>query len=533
MHKTTFAGLTELDPGDPFTVDGSSFSQRNPSAIDFLLRIGAVTHRHDAHASLPDPAGTPVGSGLNSGGQVPASTTLFAAYTLTDLDGGETRRSGALQLSTPNVPNGPSGAITATYDSSGGSLPVGQYAYALTLNDAGGGESVLGPAAFVQRESGFASGQVQLANLDADLSATFVSWNLWRTQDGGDFQVIGTGATDTFTDTGLICTDASRTPPSDMTSVLATNSFTFTLPDGSSDATIAGSGASISMISLYLSPDGSFANPCLYARYPLASGGATVNVTALTLAQGAPPSVSLSIPGAQKIDPDADMIDFPWKRPVATESDLPTTGNEAGDIREAIDSRTAYAWDGSAWGPVGTVAAIEVEGDSGFDTPGVSKLVFTGSGVTLTDDGSGQVTVSITPEVTAARATAHAGFTSAGGWNKIPIDTVATGNDPGSHMDLANNRYTAPSDGVYQVNSGVNFVGGGAGSLCVAAIYVNGVEWSQGTSSYNESGGAEIASTDADLVFATAGDEIEVWAYTSGAFDMSVDLCFLAVVKVG
>lgn len=178
--------------------------------------------------------------------------------------------------------------------------------------------------------------------------------------------------------------------------------------------------------------------------------------------------------------------------------------------------------------------------DDGTTTVNVVRHI-TFSGATVTDDGMGHATATVTGggggggggDVTAARATCHAAFTSAGGWNKIPIDTVATGNDPGSRMDLANSRYTAPDTGAYQVNTGINFVGGAAGSLCVAAIYVNGVEWSQGASSYNESGGAGIASTNSDLVFATAGDEIEVWAYTSGAFDASVDLCFLSVVKVG
>jgi hypothetical protein len=374
-HNTAFAGLLELDPGDAITVDGGAFLQENPSITDFFLRIGAVTHRHDAHLGLTDPAGTASGSVAPSGGNVASGQDIFLGYTLVDPDGGETRLSAATLVTTPGTPNGPSAALTATFDSTAGNLPVGQYAYAVTLNDPGGGESVLGPAVFCQRQPGFASGQVQLAGLAGDIDGvTYTSWNLWRAQDGSDFQVLVTGTTDSFTDTGLVCTDAARTPPEDQTGILAANSITATLPTSDQDASIASGPGAVTM-NLYLSTDGLFSNPCLFAGYPVASGGAPILITDVSTSPGEPPSSSRSLGGAQKIDPDTDMLDFPYKRPVATEGDLPTTGNTDLDIRPVVDVARFYQWhdDTSSWtefnagpqGDPGTTGDTGATGDTG------------------------------------------------------------------------------------------------------------------------------------------------------------------------
>jgi hypothetical protein len=380
--------LTELDPGDPISADGASFTQRNPSITDLYLRIGAVTHRHDAHSKLPDPVGVPSASVATSGGQIQAGISIFAEYTLTDLDGGETRASRAVQVNTEATPAAPSGGIDAVFASAAGTLPVGQYVYALSLNDAGGGETVLGPAVFVQRQPGYPSGQVDLSNLAQELGGFYVSWNLWRAQDGGNFEILGTGVTDTFTDSGLICTDAARTPPNDMSNVLSTNLLSITLPSGAQDSSISASAASIS---LYLSTDGSFPNPCLYAIYPVASAGATILIAQLTLLTGAPPVVSRSIQGAQKINPDTDMLDFPWKRPVASASMLPMTGNEDGDMRETLDTHILYIWD------TGTSTWIETaqpgaSGAAGPDGPTGASGAMGPAGPPVSVDGLGPFT---------------------------------------------------------------------------------------------------------------------------------------------
>lgn len=403
-HFTSFAGLTELDNGDPITINGASFTNTDPNTVDRLLRVGAVTHRHDAHAPLPDPTGTPTVTVEDSGGQISSQQQVFAAYTLVDSDGGETMRSAPTLVTTGLQPDAPQASFDATFDSTGGSLPVGQYAYAVTLNDPTGGESTIGPATFVQRQPGFPSGQVQLSGLDAEVDGTvWVSWNLWRAQDGGDLQIIATGQSDSFTDTGLICTDASRTPPIDMTNVGSTFALSVTLPTAGDDPSIDDA----SSMNLYLSVDGSFSNPCLQGNYPVASGGVPFTVAQLVLQNGAPPPVSRSIPGAQLIDPDTDMLDFPWKRPVATLTALPTTGNEDGDVRLVKDQPALYEFttaSGGVWreitasgsvgggggGGAGTLAVV-TDGAHTVDNP--STIHF--HNATVHDDGSGVVSVTI------------------------------------------------------------------------------------------------------------------------------------------
>jgi hypothetical protein len=394
-HFTAFAGLTELDPGDPITVNGSALTNEDPGVVDHYLRIGAISHRHDAHAPLPDPVGTP-DVVVQASGQITAQTQIYVAYTLVDTDGGETRRSTATLVTTGVQPGEPTDSPTAIFASGAGSLPVGQYAYALTLNDSSGGESTIGPAVFVQRQPGFASGQVVLAGLAAEVDGTtWVSWNLWRAQDGGDFQIIATGQSDTFTDTGLICTDASRTPPIDMSNVGSTFSLSITLPTAAQDASIngvAGGGSAVSL-NLYLSPDGTFTNPCLYASYPVASGGQAVSVTQLVLSNGAPPPVSRSLTGADPIDPDTEMLDFPWKRPVAASGDLPTTGNADGDMRIALANHLLYIWvaSGSAWvaggGVSGTQGPAGPQGPPATATVGVNQVSASGYTLAISDAG--------------------------------------------------------------------------------------------------------------------------------------------------
>lgn len=448
-HFTAFAGLTELDPGDPIAVNGATFTNEDPGVVDFYLRIGAVTHRHDAHPALPNPTGTPTIAANQSGGQIAAQTQVFAAYTILDPDGGETLRSTAALVTTGVQASEPTDAPTATFDSTGGSLPVGQYAYALTLNDSGGGESTIGPAVFVQRQPGFASGQVQLAGLASGVDGTqWVSWNLWRAQDGGDFQIIATGQSDTFTDTGLICTDASRTPPLDMSNVGATNSISVTLPTAAQDPSIAGvaGGPSGVSMNLYLSLDGTFTNPCLYGNYPVASGGQAIDIAQLTLRNGAPPPVSRSLPGAQKIDPDTELLDFPWKRPVPTTAALPSGGNTDGDTRIAADTKVLWTWDE----PTSTWKPIQGSGGSGGgsmlitdDTNNVSApdtLEFVGAGstvVAVSNPSPGRARITVTG--------ASGGGGTGGSGNPGP-----TGGQPGGTM-IGN--YNGPEEFNYPDNT--------------------------------------------------------------------------------
>lgn len=447
MHKTTFAGLTELDPNDQLTVDGASFTEQNPSRTDYFLKIGAVTHKHDNHAQLHDPT-QQIASAyvLASGGQVPGSVTLFAGYTLIDSYGGETRLSQAVSVSTPAQPAGPSGAIAAVFDPSAGGMPVGQFGYALSLNDSSGGETVLGPAVFVQRPAGYASGQILLSGLAQELTAQFTSWNLWRLQDGSAFQIVATGTANTFTDTGLICTDAARSPQLDNTHVLATNTVLFKLPTAASDPPIA----SAASMRIYLSPDGSFASPCLYTTVPTASAGQTLVVRQLTLSAGSPPAVSLASRGASQIDPDTDLLDWHWKRPVPTYGMLPA--GVQGDVRVTIDTRALwFVGAASAAGPVdwspmfGAGTAVQVEGTGPY-----SDIEFVGgSGATLSVENLG------------------------GGSAKVSIGTTGDIDLPAVNVQASGGPLLTPTDIVFVASGGASIsvtdMGGGSAKVSIAA----------------------------------------------------------------
>src|SRR3954447_22530983 len=98
---TDFAGLLRLAAGESLSTDGWSFTGRNIDIIDRLLRAGAVSHRHDAHAALASPTVTPPGVALaNTGGQIPADLPIVVGYTWIDSDGGETTLSPVTTVTT-------------------------------------------------------------------------------------------------------------------------------------------------------------------------------------------------------------------------------------------------------------------------------------------------------------------------------------------------------------------------------------------------------------------------------------------------
>jgi len=68
-----------------------------------------------------------------------------------------------------------------------------------------------------------------------------------------------------------------------------------------------------------------------------------------------------------------------WQAPVQSVFDLPTNGNQEGDVRLVLDSDTFYIWTGSAWieyssGPSGVTAvtASSPLASSGGATPNIS-----------------------------------------------------------------------------------------------------------------------------------------------------------------
>lgn len=389
MRKTSFAGLTLLDPSDPLGTDGASFQSKNPDIIDRLLRVGTVTHRHDAHTGLSNPTAPPSATVSDTGGFLGPDIVTYWGYTLLDSVGGETAISPVSQVSTTPPADPPDAAPSLVVDYGGGQLLSDTYYYAITVTDGMGGETVLGPWGSVTREPGFASGRVTISGLGALLATSEGTiWRLWRAQGGGEFNYLASGSSDSFVDDGHWILDCGVSPPtpSDGSTTNHTQQIHVTMPP------LAG----ISGFNLYCSLDGSFASPCLIGAYPLGSAGTTINFTDLSLLQGSPPDRNLSLPGASKIDPDTDLLDFSWKRAVAASAALPS--GALGDARVVKDEGTIWVVtaSGGTSGPSGWKRAllnIRVNGATQKYRRNLDLVASAGILISGTDDAAGDRTV--------------------------------------------------------------------------------------------------------------------------------------------
>ena len=93
---------------------------------------------------------------------------------------------------------------------------------------------------------------------------------------------------------------------------------------------------------VYVSLDGTFTTPAMLGTYPIGTAGTAHTYTDLTVIEGAPPLVSTALPGANPIS-TVDLL-ANWLPPVATESALPTSGNNNGDARVVLDTDAIYVW---------------------------------------------------------------------------------------------------------------------------------------------------------------------------------------------
>lgn len=354
--QTEFAGLEELAPGDMLSADGYRFQAVNPSIIDKLLRVGAVTHKHDGHAALANPGVAPTVGTKATGGTIPAATTVSVVHTWVDKHGGETLPSPVASKETAAGLPDPSAAPTLVADYTAGALLAGNWTYALTVTDGVGGETAIGPSATVTVDPGHAKARVALSGLKAILEevtlAPAAEWRLWRKQEGGAWYLMSTGKGATLDDEGTLPGDCTVEPPETST-VLGTNLIEVTVPAAPGGA---------EFFRVYICTDGLFTSPCFVAQYPLTEIGKVITFTALALLTGLPPLVSQTFPGAVKIDPDTDMVEWPWKRSVAKVANLPVEGNEEGDVRLVRETQQLWMWDnvGKEWEPLtGHVSTCE------------------------------------------------------------------------------------------------------------------------------------------------------------------------------
>lgn len=339
----TSLGYLRLAPGDPLSADGYAFQTDNPVLADLLGRLGAFTHKHDGHAALADPTAAATLAIIATGGGIPAATAIHVGYTLVDAHGGESLLNAPGTVTTGSGFADPTTAPIATPDTAAGTLLANTVSYAITVTDGLGGETAIGPPVTVVIPPGAANNEVVLSELTEIVTASSggaggAGWRMWRTIAGDLPYLIGTGAaaTDNFTDNG-IAGDCSVRPPLVGTTG-GGNELTVVVPS-------AGQPAGASYFNLYACTDGAFASPCFLAQYPVASFDATLTFTSLTLNSGAPPVVSRCYPGANKIDPDTDMLAFPWRKTVANVAALPAMGNARGDVRLVLDILLPFVWD--------------------------------------------------------------------------------------------------------------------------------------------------------------------------------------------
>lgn len=368
VTRTPFAGLTQLTLDESIAADNGSFLERNPALTDVLLKLGAQTHKHDAHDALAMDGTAPTVTPFTTGGTIPSGQTLHVTYTWVDAYGGETVRATSTVVATQAPMATPTLAPTAVISTAAGTLLADVYYYAVSVIDGTGGETPLGPAVGVTVPSGFPNNQVQLSDLDDIVNEVGgTGWRLWRRQAGGDFHLLSIGTIATYTDDGGTPVDCGPVPSTSASNTNSTNSIEI-----DADLPLAAGVA----VRVFISSDGTFQSPCFYAQYAAPYSEFPITVTALSLTAGAPPLVSTCKPGANKIDPDTDMLDFPWKRSVANAAALPAVGNEDGDARVTRDDGHIHRWIDPDWIDLDAVAyrhghtftyAAEVKVASGAD----------------------------------------------------------------------------------------------------------------------------------------------------------------------
>lgn len=390
-EKSLFAGLTILDPGESILEDDGAFTDKDRRTIDRFLEIGAKTHRHNAAPGLTNPVSPMGASAVASAGQIPAEISFSVAYTLEDDQGGETLLAPLVTTATANAITPPTFAPSGQITYASGGLLTDTYYYAYSFLDGEGGETPIGPATAVEREPGYASGAAILTGLSVGLvDAGATGWNLYRAVGGGDFHLLASGGSDVYTDDGSASVNCDIMPLDEITNT-TNNNNTLIVALPSADVIVA----SADTINVYLSQDGTFVGDVLLDSFPVSSAGNSVVYTSLDLLDQSPPAVNTSIGGASKIDPDTDMLDWHWKRPVASAGLLPTPAEE-GDARVVLAEGAVYLYTSGAWeaiqgggggGGSGTVKDVR---DGITTATNVASILFTaGSGIAVNVNDNG------------------------------------------------------------------------------------------------------------------------------------------------
>ena len=363
MTLTPFAGLEILAPGAPLSTDSWRFQSIDPSLIDFFLEIGAQTHRHDELPGLVNPNTEVELTQEPTGGALPPDTTVYACFTKVDALGGETLSSKPVSIKTAAGFANPANAPTLTPNLTAGNLLASNYAYAVTVIDGEGGETALGPPSTYTLATGYAHAEIDVEGLKAimeEVSGT--GWRLWRSLNGGPWDLIAKGTAATFLDNGEEEVDCNVSPPESSTiKGKALIQVVVAEPSETPAAT---------NWKLYLSTSSSFTSPSYVATYPLSEYGKTLTFTELPLLPGEPPKVSSSVKHANKIDPDKDLVEWHWKRPVLNLAALEALSGENApeefDIRVTEEEREIWIYKSGTWESLKTASGGRAKSEEGL-----------------------------------------------------------------------------------------------------------------------------------------------------------------------
>lgn len=182
-NKTRHLALNYLDRGDSVTDEDWKYGTTDRDRLDLAAWLGATAHHHNGEPFSSSAPG--IGPYLvldNSGGTLPAGTSIFYKYSLVDDRGLETLASPETYITTPDAVSAPS-APTFTIIDSGGIILPGAYSYALSAyKDANTLETTAPNVTSVLLPAGVTSYQVQL-NLPA-LPLGASGFNVYRRAPG-------------------------------------------------------------------------------------------------------------------------------------------------------------------------------------------------------------------------------------------------------------------------------------------------------------------------------------------------------------
>jgi hypothetical protein len=498
---TEFAGLEVLAPAEPLSTDSFRFQFINPVLVDRLTKIGAVTHKHDGVLGLKDPTLEPKLETSETGGSIPANRELHVCYSWVDVDGGETLPSPIAQITTKGGFTEVQEAPTAEIKYTAGSLLAANYSYALTITDGLGGETELGPEVTVTVEAGQKNAEVVVGELKKIMETVSrglsgAGWRLWRQQNGGQWNLLSTGTTETLTDNGTLTVDCNVSPPAEST-INATNKFTFKIPDPEEER--------VSFFRVYISEEGSFTSPSLLEEYPKSETEKTISVLTLDTKTGQPQLKSTSFAHAEKIDPDKDMLAWPFKKSVVKASELPSSENTDGDIREATETHKLYIWhsSGSEWkaleGGGGGSGTLAVENEAGTVVGEQPKLQFKGP-VEVENDGGGERVI----------VTIEAGTSIK--WEKAWVSGTtykagdAVSRDGGSYLALVESKGVDPSTDSGEAHWALIAAPGAEGSGGGGGISFHGA-WASGTTYAKEQAVYRQGSSYVSLIEGNMGND--------------------------